>query len=165
MEPIRVRPTDREGDREARATVVRHAWEDAYSRLFSPEEIAAVFEGRLPMHGNWTTRREAPAGTLVAEVGGEVVGIVSTGRFRDGDGEVAALYVQPGHQGRGVGTRLWEAAVTHLREAGCTRLEVWTLSQGPAMRFYPARGCHRFATGSFRIGEHAEEAAGFELAL
>src|SRR5205823_282227 len=56
--------------------------------------------------------------TLVAEVGGELVGFVGVGPSRDAEGEAElyAIYLDPRHFGTGVGRALMDAAVERLRE-------------------------------------------------
>jgi ribosomal protein S18 acetylase RimI-like enzyme len=56
-------------------------------------------------------------------------------------GEVYELYVDPSVQGRGGGTRLLDAAVAGLTEAGFDRIELSVLVTNPrAQAFYRARG-------------------------
>lgn len=54
---------------------------------------------------------------LVAEVGGQVVGLAAV----DGE-ELARLYVEPALQGRGHGTALVRAAEAHVSDAGGQRV-------------------------------------------
>ena len=164
MAAISVRPTT-ERDRDARAEIVHQAWEHGYADIFSRAEIAGVFAGRLQMDGDWIIRRARPVATVVAEADGEVIGMASMGMLVEGDGELAALFVLPGHQGWGVGLRLWDASVMHLRALGLGRMEVWAMARAAATTFYEKRGCRRFATGTFWIGDHTEPAIGYEFAL
>jgi GNAT superfamily N-acetyltransferase len=164
MDAISVRLTT-ERDHDARAEIVHQAWEHGYAGIFSAAEIAGVFAGRLQMDGDWTHRRARPVATHVAETDGEVVGMVSTGMLVEGDAELAALYVLPEHQGKGVGLRLWEASVTHLRTLGLSRMEIWAMACAAATQFYEARGCRRFGAGNFWIADHTEPAIGYEFAL
>ncbi len=53
------------------------------------------------------------------------------------------LYVDPDHQGHGIGSRLLEAAVAAAREAGCDGLLV--KAQPDAVDFFAARGMERLA--------------------
>lgn len=86
----------------------------------------------------------APAGSLVAEVGGAVVGYALFAPARDEDaagcGEIEAIYVQPGSLGTGVGTALMEAAIARLRTASVV-IVLWVLTDNrPARRFYEHLG-------------------------
>jgi GNAT superfamily N-acetyltransferase len=67
---------------------------------------------------------------LVATDQDRVVGFVAFDRSRDKGtpsttGEIWALYVAPGHWGRGVGLALWDAARDGLQEEGCTKVTLW----------------------------------------
>jgi ribosomal protein S18 acetylase RimI-like enzyme len=80
---------------------------------------------------------------LVAEMGGEVVGFVSTGADWQGTGEgkVYALYVQPAHWGRGVGAALLVRAEEALAGNGFREVRLWVLAGNRrARRFYERHG-------------------------
>ncbi len=151
------------GEREERVEVVRAAWRSAYAHIFSRAEIDGIFDGTLEGQGSWVEARAAPAGTLAARRGGRIIGLAGLGLLRGGDGELAAFYVSPDHQGRGVGSALWERSLAELRLRSCPRMEVWTLARAGARRFYEARGCLAFAEGSFVVAGHREPAIGYAL--
>lgn len=148
---------------EARVDVIRSAWRAAYAHIFSRSEIDRIFDGEVEGQGSWVPERLAPAGTLGARHNGRLIGLASLGLLRSGDAELAALYVRPESQGRGVGISLWSRSIEELRERGCIRMEVWALGRADACRFYESRGCVAFATGSFSIGRHQEPAVGYAL--
>jgi GNAT superfamily N-acetyltransferase len=150
-------------EREQRVEVVWAAWRAAYAHIFSRAEIDGIFDGTLEGEGSWVGERAAAAGTLAARRGGRVVGLAGLGLLRSGDGELAAFYVRPEEQGRGVGSLLWERSLAELRVRDCTRMEVWTLARAAACRFYEARGCVAFAQGSFAVAGHREAAIGYAL--
>lgn len=151
------------GEREQRVEVVRAAWRSAYAHIFSRAEIDGIFDGTLEGQGSWTGARAAPAGTLAARRGGRIVGLAGLGLLRSGDGELAAFYVVPEAQGRGVGLALWHRSLNELRLRNCARVEVWTLAKAAARRFYEARGCRAFGEGSFVVAGHREPAIGYAL--
>jgi GNAT superfamily N-acetyltransferase len=151
------------GEREERVGVVRDAWRSAYSHIFSRAEIDGIFDGTLEGHGSWVDARLAPAGTLAARRGGRIIGLAGLGLLRGGDGELAAFYVSPNEQGRGVGLALWDRSLVELRLRSCSRMEVWTLARASARRFYEARGCLAFGEGSFVVAGHREPAVGYAL--
>jgi ribosomal protein S18 acetylase RimI-like enzyme len=57
-----------------------------------------------------------------------IVGLVMGTVNESGEGEVDALYVAPGHQGRGVGRRLLSASFERLRAAGAENARVVVLA-------------------------------------
>lgn len=76
-------------------------------------------------------------GAWVAEMNGRVVAFAMTDRR---DGSLFALFVQPGCEGRGLGSALLAACEDDLRGRG---FAIATLATGPetrAYRFYMARG-------------------------
>jgi GNAT superfamily N-acetyltransferase len=161
VEAVSVRPPSEDDDPVIRAEIIHQAWEHAYAHIFSRRELAAVFDGTLEMHGSWTARRTGNAGTLVAQIGAEVIGLVEMALLDGGDGEVAALYVLPRHQRRGAGAALWKAALARFASLHIRHVEVWTMARSAATRFYEASGCTRCAEGEFSIGDHREIAVGY----
>ena len=151
------------GEREERVDVVRAAWRSAYAHIFSRAEIDGIFDGTFEGQGSWVEARIAPAGTLAARHRGRIIGLAGLGLLRGGDGELAAFYVRPEQQGRGVGLALWDRALAELRLRNCSRMEVWTLARAGARRFYEARGCVAFDEGSFEVAGHREPAVGYAL--
>ena len=85
---------------------------------------------------------------LVAELGGEVVGVVSlhvTPFFNEGQsrGRVTALVVGPGRRGQGVGGVLLQAVEAAARRRGCTAMELTSSThRHDAHRFYRVAGYH-----------------------
>ncbi|MEM6925703.1 MAG: GNAT family N-acetyltransferase [Myxococcota bacterium] len=132
------------------ARIESRAWRKAYTTLLPEARLAelasdarlAHWRSRLRSNG----RREGRA-ILVATRGGEPVGYVSLGPADHPDlepgfaGEVFELYVDPDHQGQGIGSELLEAAFDALRQAGLgwAVLEV-LVDNAPARAFYAAQG-------------------------
>jgi GNAT superfamily N-acetyltransferase len=82
---------------------------------------------------------------FVAEVAGEVVGFAICCPERTGDpiyrGEVAAIYVLPSHQGKGLGRALIRESVRELAGRGMTTLLIWVLRENSIGRgFYERIG-------------------------
>jgi GNAT superfamily N-acetyltransferase len=157
--------TEAASEREERVDVIRSAWRSAYAHIFSRAEIDGIFDGDLEGEGSWVAARLAPAGTLGARRQGRLIGLASLGLLRSGDAELAAFYVRPEEQGRGVGLALWSRAIDEFLGRGCTRMEVWTLARAGACRFYEARGCVAFGEGTFSAARHVEPAVGYALEL
>lgn len=138
-------------DAHAIAAVHTATWRDAYAGLLPEEFLAGMDAGEWAER--WRGRLAAPAEgvfTLVFETDGEVRGFVSGGSSRDEfpGGEVYAIYVDPGCQGRGAGRRLLEAATRLLAGAGFADASLWVLSgNAPARGFYESQGWHRDGSG------------------
>ncbi len=89
---------------------------------------------------------ELPAGdALVAEQDGEIAGFCSiTAPSRDDDGgdrtcEVAAIYVEPAHWRRGVGSALLIAALQEVRAARWEEVTLWVFAENEAARAFYGR--------------------------
>ena len=74
----------------------------------------------------------------LAEDGGQVVGMAMLGNF-EGQPVVWKLYVLPGHQGRGVGSALLDAAIAAAPESGPVLIE-YTEGNQRAAALYARRG-------------------------
>jgi GNAT superfamily N-acetyltransferase len=84
---------------------------------------------------------------LVAEVGGEVVGVCQLLvlrhlQHRGGRcAELESMHVRADHRGRGIGAVLLAAAVGRAEAADCYRIQLTSnLARGDAHRFYEAHG-------------------------
>ncbi len=70
------------------------------------------------------------------------------------DVEISTFYVQPRHHGKGIGTRLLNAALRHCRDHGAASVWLATNAEnGPAIAFYLAQGFEWVGETHFRIGE------------
>jgi ribosomal protein S18 acetylase RimI-like enzyme len=85
-------------------------------------------------------------GVTVAVLGGEIIGVLAVS-CQAGVGWIDQLYVQPGWERRGVGSRLLEAALKSLPRP--VRLYTFEQNQG-ARRFYERQGfvAIRFGDGT-----------------
>lgn len=98
--------------------------------------------------GLWETigaRRAGGQEFLVAEEGGEILGFVTWGQFRGGDGYIHAMehtiILAPGARGRGIGRALIGAAEATARAAGAHILVAGISAEnGPALAFHRAVG-------------------------
>lgn len=134
-------------DAPAVGAVQAAVWTQAYA-AHVPDEIIAAFTPAAFGTAWRSSLANPPAGIhqlLVALVGPRIVGFVAIGPAQDPDagpeqGEITAMGVHPGARGEGHGSRLLNAAVDVLREAGATSVATWVLSDHDDMR--------RFLTGS-----------------
>ncbi len=137
------------GDVDELAKVHASSARAAWSELL-PAELLARFGSTERRRAQWRERLGAPPpGTLnlVVEVAGRVGGLVAVGPTRDEDcdpaavGEVAALYVDPAHWGRGIGRALLDEGVECLQRDGFSSATLWTLATGArTRRFYERAG-------------------------
>ena len=78
--------------------------------------------------------------SFVAEDSGRVVGFVTGGQARQGDGiysaEIYTLYVLKDQQRRGIGTKLVSALAIRFYHLGMYSMLVWVLKQNPYRQFY-----------------------------
>ena len=76
----------------------------------------------------------------LAESNGEIVGM--TGLIvREGEGELEAIIVSPGHRAKGIGRRLAEAVIKGAREKGLRRVIVKPVGRNAsAIQFFHAMG-------------------------
>jgi len=129
---VAIRPAQA-GDSQAIARVVKESWL-ATNRRFIPEDSAKAL-----VHGD----RLAEVTTLhwrairVAEIDDEIVGAVAANE----QGHIWMLYVLPEHQGLGIGSALYAAAIDGLKQNGTRKavLEVLAANES-AVSFYRTRG-------------------------
>ena len=149
------------------AVVHVRSWQGAYRGLL-PQ---AYLDGLDPAQrvGRWerslAERSAGPAGVLVADLGGALLGFASYSPSRDSDadpvrvGEIDAIYLLPSDWGKGVGRRLMDAALASLAEAGFVQATLWVLDSNlRARRFYAAGGW------SPDGAEKLDESRGFAIA-
>jgi GNAT superfamily N-acetyltransferase len=92
-------------------------------------------------------------------VGGATVAYNTAGlNMLDGRSDLAVLWdirVRPEARRRGIGTQLFQHAVSWARERGCRQLKVETQNVNvPACRFYAGQGCELGAIHRFGYGGH-----------
>lgn len=91
----------------------------------------------LVTHADYVEHLERRGRGWLAEVQGEVVGF-AIGRADDGN--VWALFVDPAHEGRGIGSALHDAMAAWMIAQGLVRLWLTTDPATRAARFYARRG-------------------------
>lgn len=146
--PISIRAA-RRNDLDELAKVHARSSRVAFTGLLPEETLARVgsVEWRRGMWSKFLRTPPHGAQTLVAEIGGRLVGFVAVGPSRDQDrdsaavGEVLLVYVDPDFWGRGVGRALLGEAVERLRCDGYGSATLWTLAAGTkTLRFYELAG-------------------------
>jgi ribosomal protein S18 acetylase RimI-like enzyme len=121
------------------------SWQRHYRGAFSDAFLDGDVAGYL--RTRWAERLSAPdpqARTIVAELGGEVVGLAHTqlGENADWGALLDNLHVSAGLKRLGIGTRLLAlTAQAVLDSAPASGLYLWVLEQNAgAQAFYTARG-------------------------
>ncbi len=72
---------------------------------------------------------------------GDGLGLASAHRADDGVGHIGAMWVDPVLRGQGVGARLFDTVVAHLRNLGCATIELSvTETNAAAIALYRSRG-------------------------
>ncbi len=72
---------------------------------------------------------------------GDGLGLASAHRADDGIGHIGAMWVDPVLRGHGVGARLFDTVVAHLRKLGCATIELSvTETNAAAIALYQSRG-------------------------
>jgi len=135
--------------------VARITWAQTYRCIIAEDELRSFVERA---YSEESLRHRMERGVfLVAVLDGEVVGFADfdPDPGRPSEVELAALYVLPEMQGRGVGTRLLETGIGRFGAAGSLTLRV-AKDNLDGRRFYEARG--------FRsVGEHVWRTAGGDV--
>lgn len=122
-------------DAPAVGSVQAAVWVEAYAALV-PSDVAAAFQPEAFARAWRDSLARPPAGIhrlLVALRGAQVVGFAAIGPAQDPDadssaGEISTLGVHPAERRRGHGSRLLNAAVDILAEAGASSVNVWVRS-------------------------------------
>jgi GNAT superfamily N-acetyltransferase len=138
---VSVRPA-RTQDAADLGAVHARAWRTSYASLL-PEQARTALEP-ADLAASWSQAVAAPPTphhqVLVATGAGSVVGFVALGPGSDADAEtevdaeLMVLVVDPEAHGRGHGSRLLNAAVGTLRDAGFRRVTTWVPDADQARR-------------------------------
>lgn len=133
-------------DAPAIARVHVESWQTTY-RGIVPDEILANLSVDHRAR-QWARRFGDPDAADFVYVAvndtGAVVGFASGGPEREGDsvytGELYAIYLLTGQQGKGIGRQLVRIVAERLAAIGHDTMLVWVLAGNPARRFYAALG-------------------------
>ena len=126
----------------------------------APYAFGSTYEGEVG--GNQASWRQRLAGwaRFVAEVDGEVVGVVGAGAGEfNGSAALTSLWVDPRFRGRGVGTALIQAVEEWARGKDLDQVVLWvTEANSTVERLYERLGFKRTGRVSeVRPGEPAVE--------
>lgn len=132
-----------ENDTPAVGLVQALVWQEAYDGVVPPQ-VHATFEPQAFAAAWRDSLRQPPEGVhrlLVACAGDQVVGFAAVGPSQDPDadpmtGEITVLGVHPQARRQGHGSRLLNAAVDILREAGAEHVATWALGRHEGVRAF-----------------------------
>jgi GNAT superfamily N-acetyltransferase len=144
---VSVRPATVE-DAGAIGAVHVRSWQGAYVGLLPQDHLDAMDPVRsAAAWRRWLAAADDRSRTLLAEVGGRVVGFANVRPSRDADadpatvGEVTTIYLLPDSWGTGIGRMLFGATRDALVAAGYRAATLWVLDTNDrARRFYEAAG-------------------------
>lgn len=127
------------------ARVHVRAWQIAYKGLMPDEYLAGLRPEERAQRYDFGSLDASRPKTLVAIEADTVLGFATISPARDenaaGQGELCALYVEPGCWGRGVGRALAAAARNELCRLGFMRAVLWVVAgNARATQFYRADG-------------------------
>jgi GNAT superfamily N-acetyltransferase len=108
-------------------------------------------DGEMPELRALASYYAARGGTLrIAEVDGEVVGMIAVRPHEANSWEICRVYVHPSRHGGGLGHHLLDLAEAHARNAGADRLVLWSDTRFErAHHFYEKRSYVR--SGPLRV--------------
>lgn len=130
-----------ERDRDGVVGVFLACWRRSYDLVLPPGVITAMTEQQA--RELWTPLvRNRPGGALVAHAGDDIVGITRWTLDEPATtGSIGSLYVDPDHQGAGVGGALLERAVAAIAGSGASQATLWVFEPNRAARdFYDHHG-------------------------
>lgn len=140
-----------QGDAPTIADYHVRCWQTSYRGLIPDRDIDAMtVEETTARWMHYLSPEMASSGyqTVAASHDGQVVGHITVGAAQDNNdpgrqGQVLTLYVDPDHQGKGVGALLLDTGTRILRNRGFDQAELWTIvGNDPAIGFYQGRGWH-----------------------
>lgn len=114
---------------------------------------------------NWRRGVEHNHIYIAEDENGKVVGFATggkerTGKYDDYVGELYAIYLLEGQQGKGIGRMLFESVVDDLKEMKLNSMLIWALEENPACHFYEKLGGKKIDTAEIEIdGQKLSEIA------
>jgi ribosomal protein S18 acetylase RimI-like enzyme len=142
------------------AELARKTYADAFGHTFAGSDLAAQITSELS-----DTRFERHLDVdifLVAESGTRLIGFIQFGRAKAGthesalpdDFELRRVYVLDEFQGRGIGSRLIDCALSEMAEAPKIFLDVWE-DNFAAQRLYARYGFSEIGRRPFKVASGA----------
>lgn len=134
------------------------AWRHAYQGVIPHIALSQMIARRGP--GWWQGALRKGMQALVIDFDGELAGYATLGRSRMRGtlykGEIFELYVRPGYQGVGFGSRLFRTARSELASRNLPGICAWSLADNErACAFYKALGGKPVSEGLEHFGDTA----------
>lgn len=121
-----------------------YTWKTQYSGLIPEEVIDDRVASVEQMAQKNKNRIIEDRNYIVAEIDGTVVGFTryakSTYKDYENAGEIYALYLLKGFNGKGLGRKLFEAARDELKKSGYNQMIIKCLKGNPTLDFYKYMG-------------------------
>jgi ribosomal protein S18 acetylase RimI-like enzyme len=150
-------------DAKALAEVFRQSWRQAYTGIIPHAHLESMIRQRGPEW--WKAAFNKGEDVLVLQLFGRTAGYATIGPSRTRSvqkGEIYELYLDPTHQGLGLGEHLFEACRDRLDRRLLSGLIVWALSDNTAATdFYWRRGGRPITRAFERIGSARLEKIAF----
>lgn len=121
-------------------------WRETYEGIAPPHAFDMLDEAHRLRQWQVTLAQTDPGHAVwLAEDDGRTMGLAATcppsAPFHEGLGQVSYLYIDPAHRGHGLGRRMLDTALTHLRGSGFPGAALAVVRQNhPARRFYRRLG-------------------------
>jgi len=153
-------------DAAAIAAIEVETWRTTYAGMLADATLVGLSVERKTWQWASELRRRGSGTVWVWEDDdGTLLGFGECGRQRlpslPYEGEIAALYVLPDAQGRGIGRQLMLAMFSDLRRQGLRSALVWVLAANPSRYFYERMGGKSVLRRRIAVGGHPVEATGY----
>ena len=129
-------------------------WRTTYKGIVPDTYLASLsYKNRERI---WTSGIKENNVYIAEDADGEIVGFATGGKERTGKyaayvGELYAIYLLEGYQGKGIGRTLVQSVVDDLLEKKLNSMLIWALEENPACRFYEALGGMKIDTTEIEI--------------
>ncbi len=134
--------------------VVTISWNETYKGLI-PDSYLKEKENNEEARGlkHYNEFDKVDYKELVLEINKEIVGFIRYGKSNDNEftncGEIYAFYIINKYHGLGLGRKLFEEAVSKLKELGFNKMIIACLKDNPTNEFYKHMGGKYIKDGLF----------------
>jgi ribosomal protein S18 acetylase RimI-like enzyme len=133
-----IRPTQN-ADAYSMSRIYVQTWQYTYLGVI-PYEYLSTMSVAQHQRAFLNELKSKQVSSFVAEESNRVVGFITGGHERKGDGiysgEIYTLYVLKNYQRRGIGAKLVSALTARFNQFGIYSMLVWVLKENPYRRFY-----------------------------